>query len=97
MPSDSIHLPVYTPLAKFWIHWLTATKSHSGKKSTCYQVPINSEQTESKVEKNYFLSAFLEDTAPIILDAHQQILGNQHHKGVEQRNREGQDEEISLL
>lgn len=52
---------------------------------------------ESQVEKNYFLSAFLEDTTPTILDAHQQTLGNWHHKGVGQAGREGQDKEISLL
>lgn len=67
------------------------------EKSTCYQAPINSEQIASRVEKNYFLNAFLEDTAATILDAHQQTLGNQHHKGMKQGSREGQDKEIRIL
>lgn len=72
MLPDSIYLPVYTPLDKLWIHWLTATKSvteKEKKRTPCYQVPINSEKIETRVQKNYSLSAFLEDTTAAALDA----------------------------
>lgn len=90
MLSNSIHLPVYTPLTKFWIHWLTATKSHSGISSS-YKFSENREPGR----KELLSQCLPEDTTPIIPDAHQQTLGN--HNGVEQGGSIEQGEEITLL
>lgn len=97
MLSDSIHLPAYTPLTKFWIRWLTATKSHSGKKVHMLSSSYKFSERREPGRKELFSQCPPEDTTPIILGAHQQTLGNWHRNGVEQEGREGQGEEISLL